>query len=63
MNNRSSNFNGSKMYDVGETKCLCSKAFGSEFDNPEKNMCDNDNMEILPSVTNLISANYAGTEN
>jgi hypothetical protein len=26
-------------------------------------MCDNDNMEILPSVTNLISANYAGTEN
>ena len=57
MNNRSSNFNGSKMYDVGVTKWLYSKAYGSEFDNPWKNICDSDNMENLPSVSNLISTN------
>jgi hypothetical protein len=57
MNNRSSSFNGSDMYDVRVTKWLCGKAYGSEFDNPCKNICDNDNVENLSSVTNLISTN------
>jgi hypothetical protein len=48
MNNRSSSFKGSNMYDAWVTNWLCSKGWGSEFDNPWKNICDSDNMENLP---------------
>jgi hypothetical protein len=57
MNNRSKNLNGSNMYDLWVIKWLCSKARENKSDYPWQNICDSDDMENLPSMTNLVATN------
>ena len=56
-NNRSSNLNGSNVYDLCLIKRLCSTACDSEFDYPWQNIWDGDDVENLPSVTTLVTTN------
>jgi hypothetical protein len=49
------------MYNLWVIEWLCHEAHVSEF-YPWQNICDNNNMESLPSVTSLVTLKYARTK-
>jgi hypothetical protein len=55
------NLHGSNKYNLWVIKWLCSKACESELDYPRQNICDNNDMENLPSVTCLVTTNQTET--
>jgi len=61
MNNRSSNLTVViRMIRATVTIWLSNKARQSEMDYPWQNISDSDDMEILPSVTSLVTMNWFG---